>query len=136
MTREQMFDAILYERQIELAFEGKRFWDLRRWKKMETLNGKRREGLIITLKTTGVPADFATTRDNLDLDFVYTNYFTLTTTPTSNVPTVRVLDTATGFPIQWKPEYYYFALPQQAIDNNPKLAQTNGWPGGSFDPLQ
>jgi hypothetical protein len=136
MSRTQMFDAILYERQIELAFEGKRFWDLRRWKKMETLNGKRREGLIITLKTTGVPADFANTRDNLDLDFVYTNYFTLTTTPTSNIPTVRVLDTANGFPINWKPEYYFFALPQQSIDNNPKLAQTNGWPGGSFDPLQ
>ncbi|GAB3577581.1 RagB/SusD family nutrient uptake outer membrane protein [Hymenobacter daeguensis] len=139
MSRTQMFDAILYERQIELAFEGKRFWDLRRWKKLEsTLNGKRREGLIITLKTTGVPADFATTRDNLDLDLVYTNYFTLTTTPTSNVPTVRVLDSNSSFPngIAWKPEYYYFALPQQAIDNNPKLAQTNGWPGGSFDPVR
>jgi hypothetical protein len=138
MTRAQMFDAILYERQIELAFEGKRFWDLRRWKKLEsTLNGKRRQGLIITLKTTGVPADFATTRDNLDLDFVYTNYFTLTTTPTSNVPTVRDLDSNSSFPtgILWRPEYYYFALPQQTIDNNPKLAQTNGWPGGSFNPL-
>jgi hypothetical protein len=138
MTRAQMFDAILYERQIELAFEGKRFWDLRRWKKMETLNGKRREGLIITLKTTGVPADFATNRDNLDLDFVYTNYFNLTTTGTPTGPTnVRVLDTPANFTnggILWRPEYYFFALPQQSIDNNPKLAQTNGWPGGSFDP--
>jgi len=137
MNRAQMFDAILYERQIELAFEGKRFWDLRRWKKLEsTLNGKRREGLIITLKTTGVPADFATTRDNLDLDLVYTNYFTLTTT--AGAPTVRVLDTPASFTnggIFWRREYYYFALPQQSIDNNPKLAQTIDWPGGTFDPL-
>lgn len=130
MSRSQMFDAILYERQIELAFEGKRFWDLRRWKKMEsTLNGKRREGLIITLKTTGVPADFATTRDNLPLDQVYANYFTITT---------RVLDTNGSFPtgIFWKPEYYYFPIPQQAIDNNPQLLQNTGWPNGTFDPIQ
>jgi hypothetical protein len=131
MNRTQMFEAILYERQIELAFEGKRFWDLRRWKKFETaLNGKRREGLIITLKATGVPPDFATNRDNLDIDLVYDNYFTITT---------RILDTntPTTFPkgIEWKPEYYFFALPQQAIDNNPQLIQNNTW-GGAFDPLQ
>ncbi|WP_375433723.1 RagB/SusD family nutrient uptake outer membrane protein [uncultured Hymenobacter sp.] len=130
MNRTQMFDAILYERQIELAFEGKRFWDLRRWRKMEsTLNGKRRSGLIITLKATGVPADFATTRDNLNIDQVYTDYFTITT---------RVLDTNTAstFPngINWKPEYYFLALPQAAIDNNPELVQNNTW-GGAFDPL-
>lgn len=131
MSRAQMFDAILYERQIELAFEGKRFWDLRRWRKMEsTLNGKRREGLIITLKATGVPADFATNRDNLNIDQVYTDYFTITT---------RVLDgtTASTYPngISWKPEYYFFALPQQSIDNNPQLIQNNTW-GGAFNPLQ
>ncbi|WP_311182073.1 RagB/SusD family nutrient uptake outer membrane protein [Hymenobacter volaticus] len=124
MNRAQMFDAILYERQIELAFEGKRFWDLRRWKKVESLNGKRREALIITLKTTGVPADFATTRDNLDIDQVYTNYFTLAP---------RVLDTR--YAINWKSPYYFFAIPQQSIDNNPQLIQNNTW-GGAFDPLQ
>lgn len=29
--RQQLFSAILYERQIELAYEGKRFQDMRRW---------------------------------------------------------------------------------------------------------
>ncbi|GAB4024502.1 RagB/SusD family nutrient uptake outer membrane protein [Spirosoma gilvum] len=125
MTRAEMFDAILYERQIEFAFEGKRFWDLRRWKLIEkTLNGKRRTGVTINLKTTGVPADFATTRDNLKLDDVYTNYFTLA---------FKQLDTK--YDIAWKPEYYFFAIPQSAIDNNPKLIQNNTW-GGAFDPLK
>ncbi|NML41008.1 RagB/SusD family nutrient uptake outer membrane protein [Chitinophaga sp. G-6-1-13] len=32
-TKEGMRDIIQRERQIELAFEGQRFWDLRRWKK-------------------------------------------------------------------------------------------------------
>jgi starch-binding outer membrane protein, SusD/RagB family len=32
-TREGMREIIHHERSVELAFEGKRFWDLRRWKK-------------------------------------------------------------------------------------------------------
>lgn len=125
MTRAEMFDAILYERQIEFAFEGKRFWDLRRWRLLDkTLNGKRRTGVTINLKTTGVPADFATTRDGLKIDDVYTNYFTIVT---------KQMDTK--YAINWKPEYYFFAIPSAAIDNNPKLIQNNTW-GGSFDPLQ
>src|SRR3546814_15601896 len=32
-TREGMRSIIQHERLIELAFEGKRFWDLRRWKR-------------------------------------------------------------------------------------------------------
>jgi hypothetical protein len=31
-TKEGMRDIIRQERTIELAFEGKRFWDVRRWK--------------------------------------------------------------------------------------------------------
>jgi len=128
MNRAQMFDAILYERQLELAFEGKRFWDLRRWRKMETLNGLKRTGRTITLNATGVPSDFATTRDNLNLDFVYNTYFTqaskaLETTPIST----------TG--IKWDAKYYFFPLPQAAIDNNPQMQQNKDW-GGSFDPMQ
>lgn len=125
MSRAEMFDAILYERQIEFAFEGKRFWDLRRWKLIEqTLNGKRRTGVTINLKTTGVPADFATTRDNAKLDDAYTNYFTIV---------FKQMDTK--YAITWKPEYYFFAIPQAAIDNNPKLIQNNTW-GGAFDPVK
>lgn len=38
-TREGMREIIHHERSVELAFEGKRFWDLRRWKKaMNELN--------------------------------------------------------------------------------------------------
>jgi hypothetical protein len=132
MNRAQMFDAILYERQIELAFEGKRFWDLRRWKKLESVLNtgiKRRHKLVINLKPTGVPADFATTRDNLNLDNVYTNYFTL---DYSSQP-LTLLDTK--YDLNWQSKYYFFAIPQTAIDNNPKLEQNNTW-GGAFDPLK
>lgn len=126
MTREEMFDAILYERQIEFAFEGKRFWDLRRWKKIEQLlNGKKRTGLVATLKTAAMPAaTFVTQREVMTIDSIYNTYMTLST---------KILDTK--YAINWKPNYYFFALPQQALDNNPKLIQNAGW-GGAFDPLQ
>lgn len=131
LTRAQMFDAILYERQIEFAFEGKRFWDLRRWKLFEsTLNGKKRTGVNINLKTTGIPSDFATKRDTYVLDDVYSNYYqSFVTSGAGN----KILDTK--YAINWKPEYYFFAIPQAAVDNNPKLEQNKGWVGGTFDPL-
>ncbi len=30
-TKMEAFNAVLYERQVELAYEGKRFWDMHRW---------------------------------------------------------------------------------------------------------
>lgn len=128
MSREKMFEAVLYERQIELAFEGKRFWDLRRWKLFEsTLNGKHRTGVVISLKEgPGIPTaeEFESSRNEEDLDNAYANYFS-----------VEFKNLDPEYPISWKPEYYFFPIPQRAIDNNPELLQNKGW-GGAFDPLQ
>lgn len=42
-------ERVMHERKVELAFEGHRFWDLRRWKTAEsTLNGKFFHGIKIT----------------------------------------------------------------------------------------
>lgn len=47
--KEVLRDIIREERKIELAFEGQRLWDLRRWKTaVNTLNGKRMHGTKIT----------------------------------------------------------------------------------------
>jgi hypothetical protein len=133
MTRAQLFDALLYERQIEFAFEGKRFWDLRRWKKIESvLNGKKRQKVTINLKTgSGIPTaaqfadpNHANYRDKVNLDNAYTNYFQIV-----------FGDLDTKYAINWRPEYYFFAIPPSTINNNPSLIQNNTW-GGSFDPLQ
>lgn len=63
-NRDKLFGAILYERQIELAFEGKRFDDMRRWMlwnddfgtctrlSVEPINGKRRHGVFLGIKPT------------------------------------------------------------------------------------
>ncbi len=128
MSRAEMFKAILDERQVEFAFEGKRFWDLRRWRLLEsTLNGSKGTKVQINLKTTGVPADFATSRDGMKLEDVYTNYFTIALTP-------NALMSRTA--INYLPKYYFFAIPTSAIDNNPLLKQNDGWTNGAFNPLE
>lgn len=126
MPRAELFTAILDERLCEFAFEGKRFWDLRRWKLIEgKLNGKRRMGVTIKLNTDAISADeFEAKRDSINIDEAYKSYFTITP---------KVLDTKNA--VNWKPEYYIFPIPQAAIDNNPQLEQNTGW-GGSFNPVQ
>lgn len=128
MTKELLVTAILKERQIELAFEGKRFWDLRRRKLLEsTLNSKKRSGVTVTLKYTGAGTDYiAATRDasaSTDIDALYTNYFTVTT---------KSLD---SYSIAFQTGVYFFGIPTTTIQNNVNILQNNTW-GGSFDPLK
>jgi tetratricopeptide (TPR) repeat protein len=128
MNAQQLVNAVMRERQIELAFEGKRFWDLRRRKLLEsTLNGKRRLGVTITLKNTGTNTDYLlATRDasaNTNLDALYTSSFTVTT---------KQLDT---YNIAYQPGVYFFGIPTPSLQNNINLQQNNTW-GGPFDPTK
>lgn len=47
LTKEQMREAIRAERRVELAFEGHRFWDVRRWKIAEQTENKQMNGMEI-----------------------------------------------------------------------------------------
>jgi len=54
LTKEEMRDVIRHERFIELSFEQKRYWDLRRWKiAKEVLDGKSFGAMYITLEEDG-----------------------------------------------------------------------------------
>ncbi|HTN05890.1 RagB/SusD family nutrient uptake outer membrane protein [Agriterribacter sp.] len=54
LTKEQMRDKIRHERYIELSFEQKRYWDLRRWKTaVSVLNGKQFGAMYITKHDNG-----------------------------------------------------------------------------------
>lgn len=131
MNQNEMRAAIRLERQIELAYEGKRFWDLRRWRAFETtLNGTRRHGHTVSLK---VPAtQWNTLRNSMTPQQLYDLLQTSYTTYFDH--TVKLLDTQ--FDINWKPEYYFFAIPSSTLELNSNLQQTKGWTNGTFDPLQ
>jgi hypothetical protein len=125
MNQAQMRDAIMWEREVEFAFEAKRFWDLRRRRLFEsTLNGKRRTGLKTTLKS-GVTKSQVSALSPAQLDANYDQYFNQ-----------QVITLDTQFPINWKPEYYFFAIPTSILQLNSNLEQTQGWSGGTFDPLK
>ena len=131
MDKNEMREAVMLERQIELAFENKRSWDLRRrnWFD-EKLNGTRRYGLKTILKplpdTTYAytAAWFLTVRDTINLDKDYDKYFTAELWVKDEANTIN-------FP---QPLYNFFAIPPDMLDRSPAVEQTLLW-GGAFDPL-
>ncbi len=133
MSKEEMFTAIINERRIELAFEGKRYDDLRRNKLFDQLNGKKRSILKITVKAPYTVADLEKPdatgimlRDKLDLNGAdYTTYFEVTE---------DVLDTQKS--INYPSNYYFYAIPTTNLTRNPSLVQTAGWGNGTFNPLE
>jgi starch-binding outer membrane protein, SusD/RagB family len=124
MTGAAMQDAIMLERQIEFAYEAKRHWDLRRNMLFESrLNGTRRHGLRITLLVPA--AQWLPVRDTVDLDSRYHQFFAHQT-----------ISLDPQFSINWRSNYYFYAIPPEHLQLNSKLQQTIGWAGGTFDPLQ
>ncbi|MGJ7032466.1 RagB/SusD family nutrient uptake outer membrane protein [Niabella hirudinis] len=128
MSRAEMRAAILFERRIEFAFEGKRMQDLRRRRLYgAAMNGTRRQGITVTLKAPLTKAQFeaAYAAGTVNLNTSYNTYFT------DAVVDLDQLNT-----INYKPEYYFYAIPTTHLEKNKKLQQTSGWDAGSFDPLQ
>ncbi len=130
MDKATMLNAIMNERQIELAFEGKRYDDLRRNRMFEALNGQRRHALQITAKDIKTleaqDANGVRFREKINIDTDYTTYFT---------PSYVSLDTQ--YPIQFRPEYYFYGIPTTNLQRNPNLLQNPTWGTGNvFDPLE
>lgn len=123
LSSEQMIDAIMLERKIELAFEGKRYWDLRRRRLFESeLNGKVRHGILPKLNVS--EEEFNKIKDTVDFENNYATYFR---------DSLVILDKK--FAIDFKENYYFYALPNKYLETNSKLEQTAGWSGGTFNPL-
>lgn len=123
MGKSQMVKAIMDERKIELAFEGKRYHDLRRRKLFgEELNGKRRHGILSKLKVS--EAQFEQVKNRIDINKEYYQYFTN-----------EIVDVDKVFPINYQTNYYFYAIPNKHLETNSKLEQTTGWDGGTFNPL-
>jgi hypothetical protein len=109
MSKEAMRKAIMDERFIEFALEQKRFWDLRRMRRLDIVNGKRRQGLESTpINPNDLSAGFTYQIKDADLE------------------------QAMSFP----DNYYFFPIPRTELRNNINLKQNIGWEDGTFDPLQ
>jgi hypothetical protein len=130
LSGDALIKAILLERRIEFAFEGKRYWDLRRRRLFESeLNGTRRHGRFGVLKNMTVTefTEFARNNPYIDWETDYTTYF--------NDETVIV---DTEWAINFRENYYFSGIPNEHLERNSKLQQTQGWPeyngSGLFNP--
>lgn len=111
-------DAIYFERRIEFIYEGQRFNELRRTRRLNEIDGMRKNGLLATLKSDKAAEDGKTFK-LLPEDFTYK---------------IQPLF-SNGTNLMSAPErYYFFPIPRVEIEKNPKLLQNKGWDGGTFDP--
>lgn len=104
MGQDAMRQAVRDERFVELLFEQKRLWDLRRWMiHHETMIGQdKRHALVLTLNPDGNYDWYLFDRDN---------------TPMKNDVNM-----------------YFLPMRRGEMSNNPNLEQTKGWENGTFDP--
>lgn len=124
-TKEEIREAILAERNIELCFEGHRFWDLRRLRMLDRLDGQIKHGVeSIAISENGEEMPMSEARglaDKFELSEVNFKYSLL------QVP-------RTGEQVNLLPEkYYFFPIQQSVMDRNENIEQNVDW-GGTFDP--
>ncbi len=116
-TQEEIREAYMDERCVEFAFENKRFWDLRRLRKLDILNNmKYHHGLKII-------AEYPGPRAMEDIDEIYDKF--------TYEPYEIILEAQ----INVKDNYYFFGIPKDILDRNSKIEQTEGWNSGTFNPL-
>lgn len=103
---------------LNLLLRANGFWDLRRTRRLDELNGSRKYGLLAQLKPgldpAGKPANFFSSTD-----FNYTVTELITSGP-------KEMGTPDSF--------YFFPLSQDELQKNPNLKQNKDW-GGDFDPV-
>ncbi|HPR30661.1 MAG TPA: RagB/SusD family nutrient uptake outer membrane protein [Prolixibacteraceae bacterium] len=150
----ELLEIIMNERQIELAFENKRYWDLRR-RKMFTedlgpntrrLNGTYRYGLLTQInarfmRPISVPEDdpFYGWKGvdtaayygsiNINDSESYNTYFKTS---------LRIMEAVVNnvpLSLNYQPLYDFMSVPDAMLNSTDSIAQTIGWFNGSFDPL-
>lgn len=92
-------DQIRHERRVELAFEGHRYWDLRRWRTAVTDLSKTWSGIRYVLDAT---------------------------TGKYKIIIVNNIDGASNVP-QFRPENYYFPITIARTSNNTNLVENPGY---------
>ena len=139
-TQAEMRSLILNERQIEFAMEGKRHADLRRTRNYGLISA--RQSYKATPKLPYM-AGTGTVAGRIYLDRA--DAFGVRPRDTANLNNASVMAaiftqaaaTLEGSNVINIPQHYYFyALPNFFNQASYTMAQTLGWTGGTFDPLQ
>lgn len=155
LDRDKAFAAVLNERRVEFAYEGRRYWDLRRWLLlddtygttsrlgMEPINGMRRQGIFVLVNPQMYiggddPMIGSEDEEAILADRTPENYPEGISTEEEyldylydNYFQVVVKDdldpTDNNWVFSWYPEYYFSGLNQEVLESSPYLGQTKGW---------
>ena len=131
MSGPELIASVLHEKQLELAFENKRFWDLRRRMMFDETpyKGYKRRRIQIDRIAPYI------SMTNQMLVPVISDEKLLNTTKYFNYFKTSILFIDDQYSWNVPGNYYFFALPKKHIEQNPNLNQTSGWENGTFDPL-
>jgi len=97
-------DNIRHERKVELAFEGHRYWDVRRWRTA-----------VVDLS-----------KNNSGLQYILEYNSTLDGSPKYKVRVIENFDGTVAVPAFY-PQNYYFPITLERTANNPKLVENPGY---------
>ncbi len=126
-TQPEIRQAYMDERFIEFAYEGKRWGDLRRWKRFDILNSlKYRSVLYPVMKKyseQGIKT-FDWTKDMYDSDIRKLFRFDY----------IECVDGDKQYMFELDLNHWFYPIKKDDLDRNSKLEQNNEW-GGTFDPL-
>ncbi|WP_447642957.1 MULTISPECIES: RagB/SusD family nutrient uptake outer membrane protein [Chitinophagaceae] len=144
-------EACLYERRIELAYEGKRFWDVQRWMLydntttsgnsvqklgLKPINGTSRNGYYWQAVDYTSSDPLTSTDRNILIDPDASNFSTQIAALKSLYKSkfiMTALDKAwdqvsnTPVTILFRPNYYLSGLAASPLSSNPWLTQNIGW---------
>lgn len=117
--------AYMDERFIEFAYEGKRWSDIRRWKRYDMLNAlKFRSGLNAVIKDEKNLVNFDWKKDMYDQE----------TRKLFRFEYVECLDGDTKYQFNLDLNHWFYPVHKEVMDRNSKIQQNKEW-GGTFDPL-
>jgi len=126
-SKDDIRNAYINERQTELAFEGFRFNDLRRWKRYDILNTEgTRQGLFPMLKA-GAP--YPSNTDNIMTASVRSNFSAVLVDNLDQSPSANQK-------FNLSLNHWFYALNPAQVSIEPDVLQQNNEWGGTFDPLQ
>ena len=126
-SREEIRQAILDERNIELCYEGHRFWDLRRTRNMMQLNGLTKYGVeAIAVNPDGTDMNLNKAKElALKNELKSENFrYVLRQVPFTEAAEKEFVIEET---------FYFFPIQKVYLDENPNLEQNSNW-GGTFNP--
>lgn len=129
VSQDEIREAYITERYIEFAYEGKRWDDLRRWKRFDIMNDiKYRSTLNLVINDNSLVSngtfDWTWSMEDPDVRKLFHFEYIECVDGDKNI-----------YRFNLDLNHWFYPIKKDDLDRNSKLEQNNEW-GGTFDPLK